>query len=217
MGTVFEDLFSLNGPYARFMNWLWNMIVLSVLWVLCCIPVFTVGAASTAAYYAAAKVVRHHTGQLITEFFASFRSNFRQATGLTVLYGAVFVLLVMECMYLYSDPKVPLALLYVFYFMVVLVAACMIYLWPCLSRFVKSNFELLRMSAILVFRHLIETVLLLLIFAAMLAGIYLMPWGVLLFPGIAYWLQTFLMEKVLLRYSPKPGEDDPESRKWYYQ
>lgn len=214
---MLEDLFALNGPYARFMNWIWNMLVISVLWLVCCIPVITIGAASTAAYYAMAKVVRHHTGKVVSEFFSSFRSNFSQATILTVLLGLVFGVLIMECVYLYSDARIPLGVLYLFYFLAAAVIACGMYLWPCLSRFARGSFALVRMSAVLVFRHLLTTVLLLLLLLAVFVGIWLMPWGILIFPGIAVYLQTFLMEKILLQYSPKPTENDPEAQKWYYQ
>lgn len=213
--AVSANLFSADGPYAGFMNWLWNILVISVLWLLCSIPVFTMGAASTAAYYAMAKSVRHHTGTVTAEFFSSFRRNFRQASGLTILTGSVLAVLVLECVYLYSDPAVPLGVLYLFYFLTGAAAACAIYLWPCLSRFDKGSFALLSMAIILVFRHLITTVLLLLLLAAAVLGVYLMPWGILLFPGLTIWLQTFLMEKVLLRYSPAP--EGGEARKWYYQ
>lgn len=212
-----ENLFSLNGPYARAMNWIWNMLVVSLLWVLCCIPLVTIGAATTAAYYAMAKSVRHHTGTVAAEFFAAFRREFRQATVLTLIFGLILGALLLECVYVYSDPAMPLPVLYLFYFMAAMVAACAAYVWPCLSRFAKGNAPLLRMAVILVFRHIPTTVLLLLLQAALLAGLWLMPWGILLFPGIAMYLQTFLMEKILLRYSPKPADDDPEAQKWYYQ
>lgn len=213
---MLEDLFSMNGPYARFMNWLWNMLVISVLWTVCCIPVFTIGAASTAAYYAMAKSVRHHTGREAAEFFSSFRSNLRQASVLTVIVGLILAIVLLECIYFYSDSSVPLGVLYLFYFLAATVVACAIYLWPCLSRFAKGSFALLRMAIVLVFRHLMTTVLLLLLLAAALLGVYLMPWGILIFPGLMIYLQTFLMEKILLRYSPKPADDD-EAKKWYYQ
>lgn len=213
---MLEELFSVDGPYARFMNWLWNMLVISVLWILCCIPVFTIGAASTAAYYAMAKCVRRHTGRVAAEFFSSFRSNLRQASVLTVIVGLILAIVLLECVYFYSDSSVPLVLLYLFYFMTATVVACAIYLWPCLSRFAKSNFSLLRMAIILVFRHLMTTILLLLLLAAALFGVYLMPWGILIFPGLMTYLQTFLIEKILLKYSAKPADDD-EAKKWYYQ
>ena len=59
-----KHIFSPDGLYARVMNGFWNILVLSVLWMLCCLPVVTLGAASTAAYYAAAKVIRRKTGKI---------------------------------------------------------------------------------------------------------------------------------------------------------
>lgn len=214
--ALFRDLFAVNGPYSRFMNWLWNIILISVLWLLCSVPIVTAGAASTAAYYAAAKSLRRGVGKTISAFFSSFRSNLAQASCLTILLGVVFAVLILECMWFYADSSVPLVVLYLFYFLAAAVAACAAYVWPCLSRFEKGSFALLKMSAILVFRHLPTTVLLLLLLAAMLAGIYLMPWGILIFPGLAFYLQTFLMERILLRYSPKPV-NETEAEKWYYQ
>ncbi len=214
---MFKKVFSLNGAYARVMNWLWNVLVLSVLWIVCCLPVVTIGASSTAAYYAAAKVIRHQTGKIHSEFFASFRLNLRQAVLLTIPVLAVFVTVFLECIYLYSDPSVPLAVLYLFYAMVLTILAFSTYLWACLSRFSQTSLQLVRMSAIMTFRFLITSILLLLLQIGVLLGIYLMPWGVLLFPGIGFFLQTFLMEKILLRFSPAVSEDDPEAQKWYYQ
>lgn len=214
---MFDNFFSVNGPYARFMNWLWNMLVISVLWLICSIPVVTIGAASTAAYYAVAKSIRHQNGTAAACFFSSFRSNFKQSALLTALWGVILAVLLLECIYLYSDAGVPLAVLYLFYFLAAAAVACGMYLWPCLSRFAKGSFALIQMSAILTFRHLITTIALLLLAAVCLLGIWLMPWGVLVFPGIAVYLQSFLMEPILLRYSPKPSEDDAEANKWYYQ
>lgn len=207
----------MNGPYARFMNFLWNMIVISVLWILCCIPVVTIGASSLAAYYAAAKCVRHHTGKVVSEFFHAFRSNFRQAAVFTLLYEAVLAFLVIDCIYVYNEPSIPLPALYLFYFLVLLTMADAMYLFPCMSRFALNNFPMFRMSALMTARHLLTTILLLLLLAGVLLAVYLMPWGIFLFPGLGAWLMTFLMEPVLLKYSPKPDPDSEEAQKWYYQ
>lgn len=213
---MLEDLFALNGPYAKFMNWLWNMILISVLWLFCSVPVITFGAASTAAYYTAAKCVRHNTGSVIVEFFRSFRINFRQAVVLMCIHGAVLCLIILECIYLYQQSAVPLAVLYLFYFLALMIMAFAIYLWPCLSRFCDSIFGFLKMAVVLVFRHIPTTILLLLLHLGFAIAIYLMPWGILLFPGMMIYLQTFLMEKILRRLSPEPIHEE-EARKWYYQ
>ncbi len=214
---MFRDLFSMNGPYARFMNLLWNMIVISVLWIVCCIPVFTAGPATVAAYYAMAKAVRHHAGTVVSEFFHGFRTNFKQGAMAGLLLVAVLCFLVIDCVYIYSDASIPLPVLYLFYFLVLLVMAVGIYLFPCMSRFYKGLFSLLRMSALLTVRHLLSTILLLLLSGLILVGVYLMPWGILIFPGLGFYIMTFRMEPILLSLSPKPEPDSEEAQKWYYQ
>lgn len=199
------------------MNWLWNVILLSILWLVCCIPVITIGAASTAAYYTASKVIRHHTGSIASEFFSSFRTNFRQSVSLTILFLFLLGVVLAECVLIYSDPSFPLAFVYLFYVLALTVYGFSIYLWACLSRFSKTTFSFVSMSVVLVFRHLATTILLLLLHGMTFLAIFLMPWGVFFFPGICLYLQTFLMEKILLRYSPKVTEEDPEFQKWYYQ
>ena len=211
-----KRIFSIDGIYARTMNFLWNLIVLSVLWVVCCIPVLTAGAATQAAYYTAAKVLRHKTGKLVQEFFSAFRRNFKQATCFTLCYALALAVLIIDCVYLYSNEAVPLPVLYLFYFMLLMVVANGTYLFPCISRFEMKAFPAFRMAVILSLRHVGKTFLLLLLFGAVVLGIYLMPWGILVFPGLGVYLKTFLMEPILLRYSPAPDADDPEQQKWYY-
>lgn len=212
-----EKIFSMDGTYARVMNFLWNILVISVLWLLCCLPVITIGAASTAAYYAAAKAVRHHTGIVYREFFSSFRFNFRQSIPLTLAMGLLTLLLGMECLYLYSDARIPVPVLCLFFAMLLSVLGCGSYLWAALSRFDRGSFSLFRFSVVVTFRHILTTVLLLLLLLSCLAGVYFLPWGILLFPGLSFYLSTYPMERILLRYSPPKSEDDKEAEKWYYQ
>ncbi len=40
-----------NSPVIAFLNKMTDLILLNVLWILCCLPVITAGAATTAAYY----------------------------------------------------------------------------------------------------------------------------------------------------------------------
>lgn len=213
---MFDGLFSQEGRFARFMNLLWSLIVTSALWIVCSLPIVTAGAATAAAYYAVAKTVRFHTGSTASEFFRCFKQNLRQSLPVSIGLTLALALVVVEAMYLYSDASVPLWFLYVFYLMALLLAALGIYLWPCLSRFQMGNMALLRMGVVLMFRYLHFTLAFLLGLGALLAGLWLMPWGLPLFPGLAVYLETFLMERVLIRCSPKPEEGSPEAKKWYY-
>lgn len=212
-----KNLFSPDGLYARVMNWLWNILVLSVLWVVCSLPVFTIGAASTAAFYAAAKSIRHKTGRLHCEFFRSFRSNFRQSLLLSLTMLLLIAVLLAECVYLYANPDVPAGVLYLFVGMLLSMCVMSCYLWACLSRYCLSSLRLLRMSLVLTFRHLLTTLGLLALAGICLLGIYWMPWAILLLPGLVMLAATYPMERILRKYAPAVSEDDPEAQKWYYQ
>ena len=51
-----EKIFDLNNPVWKFIGNLWDFFVLSVLTVLCSLPVVTAGAALTALYYVTLKM-----------------------------------------------------------------------------------------------------------------------------------------------------------------
>lgn len=211
-----KSFFAIDGVYARIMNGIWNFLVISVLWILCCIPVFTIGASCTAAYYTAAKVIRGKEGKAVSEFFHAFRLNLKQSVLFSVIYGILLAVLLLECYYIYNDKSVSLPVLYLFYGLVLLLIANGQYLFPCLSRFSMKNFPLFRMATLLSIRHLITTILLLCLFGGMCILVYLMPWGILIFPGVMFYLKTFPMERVLRKSMPKLDDDDPEKQKWYY-
>ena len=51
-----------------------DLVFVGILWLLCSLPVLTLGPASTALYYAIVKNVRHDRGQLSRVFFADRKS-----------------------------------------------------------------------------------------------------------------------------------------------
>lgn len=213
---MLDTFFDANGVFARLMNFLWNLILVSILWLVCSLPVVTIGASSTAAYYTMAKSVRRHNGTVISEFFHSFRQNFKQATLCTVIYVVILTFLLLDCSYFYNNQApYSLELLYLFYAMICMVIVHMHYLFPALSRFSDRNLKLLRIALVMMFRHLLTSILLLAMFLAAVVGVIWMPWGVLVFPGILVCAHSFITEKILRKYAPPPSEEDMD--KWYYQ
>ena len=75
-----KGLFDPDGVFARAMDFLWRMIVLNVLFVLCSIPIVTFGASSAALYGCIQKAQKGYDGRLAGRFFRKFRENFKTAT-----------------------------------------------------------------------------------------------------------------------------------------
>lgn len=213
-----DKFFSMNSTFSRFMNLLGDLILISILWFLTSIPVITLGAASTAAYYTAAKCIRHKTGTIASSFFHSFRTNLKQSLLMMFAYGALLAVALLDCSFFYGRTSLgSLLALYFFYFLILALLGSMAYAFALLSRFSMKTFAFGRMAFALTFRHLLTTALLLALLLICAVGIWLMPWGILVFPGAAVLTQTFLLEPVLKKYAPVPEEGSEEAQKWYYQ
>ena len=66
---------------------------LNLLWMVCSLPIITVGASTTALYYACLKIVREEDFSAASLFFRSFKQNFKQATVLWLILLAAAVIL----------------------------------------------------------------------------------------------------------------------------
>jgi uncharacterized membrane protein YesL len=90
---MLDRMFDLEGPVAQFLFRVKDLIVLNVLTLICCIPVFTIGPALKALAFTSLKMVRDEDGNVISTYFKNFKLNFKQ----TVLFGLVCLLLLFIC------------------------------------------------------------------------------------------------------------------------
>ena len=69
-----------DNVIVRALNKICDMVCLNVLWLICCIPIVTIGASTTALYTVMLKMVRNEEGYIFRGFFKAFKSNFKQST-----------------------------------------------------------------------------------------------------------------------------------------
>ena len=82
-------IFDIDGPVVRFLGKVADLMWLNILTMICCIPVFTVGAAFTALHYMCLKIVRNDESYITKGYFKSFKENFRQST---IMWMAMLVI-----------------------------------------------------------------------------------------------------------------------------
>ena len=86
-------IFGLDSPVVRFMTRVGELMLFTVLWILCCLPLVTAGAATTALFRMMFNMKEARSTRLV-DFFRAFRDNFKKATALElILLGVVAVLL----------------------------------------------------------------------------------------------------------------------------
>ena len=92
-------IFNIDNKFFRALNKLVDMVILSFCWIISCIPVFTIGAASTALYDTSRRVIHRDEGYVWRGYWHAFKVNFKQATKawlvqliiLIVLLGDIYI------------------------------------------------------------------------------------------------------------------------------
>lgn len=75
-----RNLFNLDGPLMQFINKVVYSVYLNILWFICCIPIVTIGASTTALFYVTLKIAKNDEGNITKAFIHSFKVNLKQST-----------------------------------------------------------------------------------------------------------------------------------------
>lgn len=82
-------LFDYDNPIWRFMGRVADLFFLTLLWVVCSLPVITLGASTSALYYVMLKVAKNQDGYLCRSYLRAFRDNFVQSTAVWAALSVV--------------------------------------------------------------------------------------------------------------------------------
>lgn len=217
------SFFSIDSPFFNVMNKICDIVLLSVVYVLCCIPIITIGPATTALYYTIVKVVRRERGYLFGEFFKSFKANFKSGAFLTIVLLIAFAILWVDRSYAKglaeTNQNVAFAMSCVFNAISLILILTTIYVFPVLSRFTIKGFTLLKTSFFISIRHLPSTIIIAVILVAAGLGMYILPIAFIFAPALAAFLASFLIERVFKKYMPAPSETAEEegTDEWYLE
>ena len=182
---------------------MFDLMALSVLWVVFSLPIFTMGAASTALYSAAYHHVRKGEDYLWNSFFSAFKENFKRST-LTWLVALAILgflgadALLLRSLILRGYPfgwfyGVTLALL-------VLALTWTVYLAAYAARFNGTVKEVLRFSFMLLRAHPVKMLCVLALVVGGIALALTLPAMVAFIPGTVYWAATFPIEWTFLKH-----------------
>ena len=84
-----DRLFNMDNKFFTVMGRVADLIMLNVVFLICCLPIVTIGASLTALHYVTLKMARNEESYIIRSFFKSFKQNFKQATVINLIMLAV--------------------------------------------------------------------------------------------------------------------------------
>lgn len=191
---------------------------LSLLWLVCCLPVFTAGAATTALYYVCLKCAHGEETSVTSMFFRSFKQNFKQATVLWLILLPAGVLLGVDIWVLLhlrralSGTAAILATLG----LALVIAACvlyvivLIYVFPLVASVSNTNWAMLKNSFLIGTHYLFCTILVFAVHFAMFFAVVRVFTPLLLFgEGLCAMISAHFLYKVIDVCSYDPDKSQP--------
>lgn len=176
------QLFSPDSIIGRWLGFLFDALLISIAWAVCCLPVFTIGASTAALHRVAFNWMRRRADCDLKTFFAAFKDNFKGGTAIWLM------LLVPLVMIVYSAWAVWIALVPVAAAVkwMILVAALVwtataIYAFSLQAVFenppVRTIFNALRIAL----SHIVQTVILVAMIALVLFCTLVLPYGAIVY------------------------------------
>ena len=152
--------FSYESKFSQLLLKICYSCYLNLLWFVCSIPIFTIGASTTALYYTSLKVIRGEESSLTRQFFHSFRENFKQSTILWLIMAGVGLFLAGDIYILYHLRLSTSGTIAVFWTVIlaIVIAASVIwviellFLFPLVASVSNSNLAMLK-NAFLIATH----------------------------------------------------------------
>jgi len=154
-------MFSLDSKFMQVLSRITDLILLNILFLITCLPVFTVGAAAAALYTICFRLMREEYSGIILPYFRAFRANFKQAT---LAWLVLLVVLLPAVYYLKTLLVMAGALRYMaFVFIIILAVGLMTagYVFPWISQFDNNAIQSLKNALILSISHLPRSFLIL--------------------------------------------------------
>ena len=88
-----SNIFSMDNKFFNGMDKVGDLIMINILFIICSIPIFTIGASYTAMYKVALDMVKKEEGSVIRNFFEAFKDNFKKST-IVWLILSVFIAII---------------------------------------------------------------------------------------------------------------------------
>lgn len=155
---MLDKIFNADNVVFRFFNTLGYVWWLHILWVICSLPIITMGASTTALCYSCIKL-RRQEGYVTQNFFKSFKENFKQSTIIFLLFlfaGAILLADVILSNQMGGQMgqflKMAAIVLLVPY------SLTLLYVFAVQARFVNTISKCIQYSFVLASKHIIYTI-----------------------------------------------------------
>ena len=209
---------SYDSKFGRFFLKLSYACCLNFMWFVCCLPIFTIGASTTALYYTSFKIAKDEGSFITTMFFRSFRQNFKQATIIWMIMLAVGLAIGADAILLFQLHRTTTGaaavvwtlLLAVIFACAILYAIVLAHIFPLLSIASNTTANMFKNAFLIGTHYLFVTILIFFVHYAMFFLVVNVFTPLIIFgEGLCAVICAHIMLKILrpLLYDPNAESD----------
>lgn len=207
---MFKNLFNPENSFWEFMTNMTNVLFVGLIWLICCLPIITIGASTTALYDYSLKLADSTDGYVLKSFFKAFKNNFVKSTILWIfmLLGTGF--LVIDA---YICLRMGTAFSKFLFFAIIAIGILYfiicIYIFPVLAFFRVNVKEVIKNAFIMGVGNLPLTLLIIIILGIGGFIIYTVPYLIFALGSFVAYVSSFCYLSVFKKYVylKEEGED----------
>lgn len=194
-------IFDINNPVMRYVIKIFDCMCLSVLWLVMCLPIFTIGASTTAMFAVIHRYIRLEEESLWKLYWKSFREEFKRTTQCTLVALGILVLLAVDAL-VFRTMVLKGQLLGNLYWLILLLIAIeatwLIYLFAYIERFTGGVKDTLRFSLLMMILHPVKSLTILALVLGSGALVILVPGLLAIVPAACCWLCDIVVASVFV-------------------
>ena len=204
-----KNLFNADNWFWQRMSEIADLILLSLLWLVCCVPIVTIGPNTVAVYYVMLKKARGEADEGFWRLYVrSFRRNFKQGIVLGLLEVALFVLLYVDVRFYAQAEGIVRPL---FGSLTVVGGAALLLLLPYvtgqMAQFENTFRRFFINGFYFMIRHFLTTLGMAAVSVLGVLAVWIMPPLLIVAPALVMLGHGTLLAKVFDRYTPQDGDD----------
>lgn len=209
-------IFSVEGKFYSVTSRMVDMVVITLMWIIGCIPIVTILTSTSSLYHTTVKCIRYERGKAFEEFRDAYKKNLKQGIPLTLFYGGIGaviglvdyqVLVLMQ-----SRTRAAFVLAVCTLLVTALYLMNVLWLIPVFSRFSNTFGKIIRLNYVIATRYIIRSIPVFLILIVSVILVLASFPLVVIFPSLVMLLSSYFMEPGLHKYMPKQEEDNGDWR-----
>lgn len=194
-----RSLFDINGPIITFLTKIFDFMMLSFLWIIFSLPVFTIGASTSAVFAVIQKHIKNGEGYFWKTFWTSYKSAIAQNWLVWLIMLFIGVILGVDAVILRSMKLAGYAsgnLYWVLLFLIVLFVTWFIYVAVYVELIEGKTKDVIRYTLLMLALHPIKAIENVVLVGVGAALVLTVPVTMIIVPGLLGYLTSYVIVQV---------------------